>query len=174
MYVRASTCVRMRMRVSVCLRVYACMFCTKRACAVSDCPPNHLLYPYPYPHTHSLCRRLAEEEMQSNIREAERFELPSGDVIETIDPSSEDLQVVQLRIRDNLNTLAKFAELRDPTRSRAEYLKLLRKDLAFVYGYSDFLMGKLMYVYLILFSVFCCLFFCFVRADDGTSWWRRL
>eukprot|EP00038_Savillea_parva_P003792 m.130360 g.130360 ORF g.130360 m.130360 type:complete len:935 (-) comp11281_c0_seq4:391-3195(-) len=88
--------------------------------------------------------RLAEEEMQSNIREAERFELPSGDVIETIDPSSEDLQVVQLRIRDNLNTLAKFSELRDPTRSRAEYLKLLRKDLAFVYGYSDFLMGKLM------------------------------
>lgn len=54
------------------------------------------------------------------------------------------LQVVQLRIRDNLNTLAKFSELRDPTRSRTEYLTLLRKDLAFAYGYSEFLMGKLL------------------------------
>mmetsp|Transcript_4894 Transcript_4894/g.14742 ORF Transcript_4894/g.14742 Transcript_4894/m.14742 type:complete len:913 (+) Transcript_4894:3-2741(+) len=88
--------------------------------------------------------RLAEEEMQSAYKEAERFELPSGDVIEAIDPSSQDLQEVQLRIRDNLNTLAKFGELRDPSRSRAEYMQLLKKDLAFAYGYSDFLMGRLL------------------------------
>jgi ribosomal RNA methyltransferase Nop2 len=60
--------------------------------------------------------RLAEMEMQESMREAERFELPSGDQIEAIEPGSEDLQVVQLRIRDNLNTLAKFSELRDPER----------------------------------------------------------
>ena len=60
--------------------------------------------------------RLAELEMQESMREAERFELPSGDQIEAIEPGSEDLQVVQLRIRDNLNTLAKFSELRDPER----------------------------------------------------------
>ena len=38
-----------------------------------------------------------------------------------------------MRIRDNINTLSKFSELRQEGRSRDEYLTLLKKDLAFVY-----------------------------------------
>eukprot|EP00041_Stephanoeca_diplocostata_P027339 m.750593 g.750593 ORF g.750593 m.750593 type:complete len:346 (+) comp23161_c0_seq4:131-1168(+) len=81
-------------------------------------------------------QRLAEEEMQTNIRDAERFELPSGEEITAIEPGNEDLQNVQMRIRDNLNTLSKFSELRQEGRSRSDYIRLLTKDLAFVYGYE--------------------------------------
>eukprot|EP00039_Didymoeca_costata_P002023 m.57029 g.57029 ORF g.57029 m.57029 type:complete len:727 (+) comp11076_c0_seq2:191-2371(+) len=88
--------------------------------------------------------QLAEEEMQTNIMESEKFELPSAEEIEKIDRASEDLQGIQMRIRDNLNTIARFAELREKGRSRKEYVDLLQKDLAFVYGYSDFMMEKMM------------------------------
>lgn len=38
---------------------------------------------------------------------------------------------------------SKFKELRTEGRSRADYVALLIKDLAFVYGYSEFMMEKL-------------------------------
>lgn len=47
--------------------------------------------------SHSLLlriRKLAEEEMQRDFRDAERLKLPSGEELATIDPSSEDLQVL--------------------------------------------------------------------------------
>jgi len=86
----------------------------------------------------------AAEEMKTNIREAEKFVLPSGQEITKIDRDSEDLQVVQMRIRDNINTLSKFSELRQEGRSREEYLALLKKDLAFVFGYSGYMMDRLL------------------------------
>jgi len=89
-------------------------------------------------------QRMANEEMQTNMQETEKFVLPSGQEIQKIQRDSEDLQVIQLRVRDTMNTLADFKNLRDPTRTRKEYVELLKKDLGFIYGYNDFLMGKLM------------------------------
>jgi ribosomal RNA methyltransferase Nop2 len=51
---------------------------------------------------------LADAEMQLNIENTEKFALPSGEEIEKIQPGSEDLAVVQMRIRENLGTLANF------------------------------------------------------------------
>ena len=54
-------------------------------------------------------RRLGEEELQTNIQATQRFVLPSGQEVEAIGKDSEDLTVVQMRIKDNLNVLRNFA-----------------------------------------------------------------
>ena len=46
--------------------------------------------------------------MQTTIRNAESFELPSADEIETMSYQSQELSAVQIRIRENLNVLARF------------------------------------------------------------------
>ena len=88
--------------------------------------------------------KLADEELKTNIEHAERFVLPSGQEVETMDRTSEDVTLVQIRIRENLNVLANFKKLRDPLRSRAEYTEFLCNDLAHYYGYSPYMMTKLM------------------------------
>ena len=49
--------------------------------------------------------------MQTTIRNAESFELPSADEIETMSYQSQELSAVQIRIRENLNVLARFKVL---------------------------------------------------------------
>ena len=46
-----------------------------------------------------------------------------------------------------LQVLGDFKARRAEGRSRSEYHRLLRKDLAFYYGYNSFLMGKLLELY---------------------------
>jgi hypothetical protein len=70
---------------------------------------------------------LAEEELQTNIAQQDRFDLPTGEEITQIGKKAEDLDTVQMRIKENLNTLANFKERRDPERSRSEYMDLLQK-----------------------------------------------
>lgn len=76
------------------------------------------------PHFSSV---LAEEELQTNIAQQDRFDLPTGEEITQIGKKAEDLDTVQMRIKENLNTLANFKERRDPERSRSEYMDLLQK-----------------------------------------------
>ena len=76
-------------------------------------------------------QRMADAEMQTNIQESEKFVLPSGQEIQKINRDSEDLQVIQLRVRDCMTTLADFKNLRDPARTRKDYMALLKQDLAF-------------------------------------------
>ena len=54
-----------------------------------------------------------------------------------------DLQMLRTRITETVRVLSNFKELRDPTRSRAEYTQAVLKDICAYYGYSPFLAEKL-------------------------------
>ncbi|KAI9193330.1 NOL1/NOP2/sun family-domain-containing protein, partial [Polychytrium aggregatum] len=86
---------------------------------------------------------LAEAELQTNIEQREKFVLPSGQEIEKEGESTDDLGVIQTRIQEILRVLNNFKDLREPGRSRSEYVSQLLKDLAQYYGYNDYLMQKL-------------------------------
>lgn len=85
----------------------------------------------------------AEEREIADHRNSARFVLPSAEEIDKVGQQSEDLTMVQLRIRDNLNTLSNFKELRMEGRPRSEYMRLLHKDLAFYYGYSEYMIERM-------------------------------
>jgi len=83
-------------------------------------------------------RRVREDddaELQTNIQRVNRFTLPSGQEIAQEEILAPDLAMVQQRIKDNLATLANFADLRDPQHSRQDYLDQLERDMASYYGY---------------------------------------
>ncbi|EGD82350.1 hypothetical protein PTSG_03014 [Salpingoeca rosetta] len=88
--------------------------------------------------------RLAEEEMMTNVDKSDKFALPSLDEIESMNNITEDLMVIQMRIKENMNTLQDFKTMRDPARSRSEYTTLLKKDLCTYYGYNECMMQRLM------------------------------
>eukprot|EP00051_Salpingoeca_urceolata_P012647 m.156394 g.156394 ORF g.156394 m.156394 type:complete len:682 (-) comp17560_c1_seq2:33-2078(-) len=89
----------------------------------------------------------AEAELQQSTKEREDFALPSAEEIEKIGSVPEDLGVVQVRIKHTMQVLAHFKEQREPGRARSEYIQLLTKDLAFYYGYSEFMLDKLMEIF---------------------------
>ncbi|CAG9803317.1 unnamed protein product [Chironomus riparius] len=87
--------------------------------------------------------KLAEDELQLNIADKEKFSLDEAlDVDKAL-----NLQDVQQRIKDVVAILMDFSANRDPTRSRAEYVDVLKKDLCTYYSYNDFLMMTLMDVF---------------------------
>jgi len=87
--------------------------------------------------------KLADEELQLNIADKEKLDLDEAlDVDKAL-----NLQDVQQRIKDLTAILMDFSANRDPTRSRAEYLEVLKKDLCTYYSYNDFLMQTLMDVF---------------------------
>lgn len=57
------------------------------------------------------------------------------------------LKDIQQRIRDVIMVLSDFKRLREESRSRSEYIELLRRDLCSYYSYNDFLMEKLMQMF---------------------------
>ncbi|XP_056640754.1 probable 28S rRNA (cytosine(4447)-C(5))-methyltransferase [Diorhabda sublineata] len=87
--------------------------------------------------------KLAEEEMQMNISNQEKFIFPSKDTEDGI----KSLQDVQQRIREIIAVLSDFKTLRDGKHSRSEYMDILKDDLCTYYSYNDFLMEKLMQVF---------------------------
>lgn len=87
--------------------------------------------------------KLAEEEMKLNMSHQEVFTFPEEDDSENI----VSLQDVQQRIRDVIMVLSDFSKLRDPNRSRSDYLELLKKDLCTYYSYNEFLMEKFMQLF---------------------------
>ncbi|KAJ3055410.1 rRNA (cytosine-C5-)-methyltransferase nop2 [Rhizophlyctis rosea] len=90
---------------------------------------------------------LAEAELQTNIAERERFTLPSGQEIERDAQVAEDISLVQTRISEIVRILNNFKELKEPDRSRSEYVDQLIKDLATYYGYNDYLLEKLFHLF---------------------------
>lgn len=83
-------------------------------------------------------------DLQLNVDPEDRFVLPSEQEIEKESAKPMDLQDVHQRIKDNVEVLQDFGTKRDAERTRAEYLTLLRHDLATYYSYGDFLIEKLM------------------------------
>ncbi|KAK3740951.1 hypothetical protein QZH41_017804 [Actinostola sp. cb2023] len=89
-------------------------------------------------------KKLAEKELKTNIAETETFVLPSGQEIEKEANEPPDLTLINQRIRENIAALNNFSKVREPGRSRKEYLDLLLKDLCLYYSYGEFLMEKFM------------------------------
>ncbi|KAG0351983.1 rRNA (cytosine-C5-)-methyltransferase nop2, partial [Gamsiella multidivaricata] len=87
----------------------------------------------------------AEAELQTNIMlESDKYVLP-GDDHEIL--QSTDLQVVQARIQEIIRVLNNFREMREGNRSRNDYISQLLKDLCLYYGYNEYLMEKLFYIF---------------------------
>ncbi|XP_078507682.1 28S rRNA (cytosine(4447)-C(5))-methyltransferase [Lissotriton helveticus] len=83
-------------------------------------------------------------DLQLNVDPEDRFVLPNEQELEKETSKPMDLQDVHQRIKDNVEVLQDFGTKRDAERTRAEYLTLLRHDLATYYSYGDFLIEKLM------------------------------
>lgn len=89
--------------------------------------------------------KLAEDELQLNIGNKEILDLDEAmDVDKVI-----SLQDIQQRIKDVAAVLMDFSANRDPTRSRGEYIEVLKKDLCTYYSYNEFLMEVFMNVFAI-------------------------
>uniref|UniRef100_A0A1E1XGU7 Putative trna and rrna cytosine-c5-methylase nucleolar protein nol1/nop2 n=1 Tax=Amblyomma aureolatum TaxID=187763 RepID=A0A1E1XGU7_9ACAR len=89
-------------------------------------------------------RKLAEEELKTNIAESEIFTLPSGQEIEKEKAEPPDLAIISERIKDITYVLTDFANRREAGRSRSEYLDILKQDLCEYYSYNEYLMQKFM------------------------------
>nr|CAG4641739.1 EOG090X07AW [Eurycercus lamellatus] len=87
---------------------------------------------------------LAEEELQMNIQQAEKYTLPSGEEVEKEMLLPPDLTVLKSRINEVVGVLNDFTKKREEGRSRPEYLEQLRRDLCTYYSYNDFLMDAFM------------------------------
>ncbi|XP_014214256.1 probable 28S rRNA (cytosine(4447)-C(5))-methyltransferase [Copidosoma floridanum] len=88
-------------------------------------------------------KKLEKAEMSESMSHQERFEFPTQEELEN--PVS--LKDVQERIQDVLRVLSDFKKLRQPDRSRTEYVDLLKKDLCTYFSYNEFLMNKLMQMF---------------------------
>jgi ribosomal RNA methyltransferase Nop2 len=87
--------------------------------------------------------KLAEEELQMNISDREKFRLPSRKERE----ETASLQEVQQRIRDVIGVLSDFNKMRDEKHSRSDYLEMLKSDLCTYYSYNEFLMERFMQLF---------------------------
>ncbi len=86
-------------------------------------------------------KQLEEEELQETLAQREVYELPS---LEELDAEPQDLQNIQQRMQEVSRVLCDFKNLRQPGKTRKEYMKVLQRDLITYYGYCEFLMEKLM------------------------------
>ncbi|ORX44011.1 NOL1/NOP2/sun family putative RNA met [Hesseltinella vesiculosa] len=86
---------------------------------------------------------LKDAALQTNIagEDGERFELPDEEANE--DELLGDITKVNHRIKEIVNVLNDFKNLRQPDRSRQDYVDRLLKDICHYYGYSAFLAEKL-------------------------------
>lgn len=89
-------------------------------------------------------KQLEREELQANIAETEIFELPT---VEEVKNEPQNLQAVHQRMQDIVRVLCNFKTLRQPGRSRKEYVALLQHDLVAYYGYCEFLIEKFMQLF---------------------------
>lgn len=87
--------------------------------------------------------KLAEDELQLNIADKEIYDLDEATDVDKI----VNLQDVHQRIKDVSAVLSDFTSNRDPNKSRAEYLEVLKKDLCTYYSYNEFLMETFMQVF---------------------------
>ncbi|CAF0744684.1 unnamed protein product [Didymodactylos carnosus] len=88
-------------------------------------------------------KELSEQELLTNIEQHEKVQFPSGQEVTKDSVPPADLQLLMHRIREVINVLNDFSKKREQTRTRKDYLDLLRQDLCSYYSYNDFLMSKL-------------------------------
>lgn len=86
--------------------------------------------------------KLAEEELQMNIKDQETFKFPTKQEKET-----SSLQTVQRRIHSVVAILSDFSKQRDKKHSRSDYMETLKSDLCTYYSYNEFLMEKFMQLF---------------------------
>ncbi|KAJ2359348.1 rRNA (cytosine-C5-)-methyltransferase nop2 [Coemansia erecta] len=79
--------------------------------------------------------------------EREVFSLPTTEEAAAEADAPLDLQQVQLRIQEVIRVLNNFGALREPTRSRGDYMDQLQRDMCFYYGYNEYLMEKLLQLF---------------------------
>ena len=85
---------------------------------------------------------LAQDALQTNIAAADLpLDDDEGDNKKSM--LAPDLQLLRTRITETIRVLSNFKDLRDPTRSRADYTQAVLKDICAYYSYSDFLAEKL-------------------------------
>ena len=89
----------------------------------------------------AAAKERAEKELKESTTDAEVFELPD---LSDIEAEPQDLQNVHQRIQEVAHVLCSFKKLRQPGRSRKEYMAVLMRDLMAYYGYSEFLIEKFM------------------------------
>jgi 25S rRNA (cytosine2870-C5)-methyltransferase len=85
-----------------------------------------------------------DDAMETNIQDVEVLTLPSGQQIESEKLAIPDLAMVQRRVRDVVRVLDDFKRLREPGRSRNEYIEQLKRDICTYYGYNDFMVDALL------------------------------
>jgi ribosomal RNA methyltransferase Nop2 len=83
----------------------------------------------------------ANLELLQNIENRERLELPSDDQVQ------EDISVVHNRISEIIRVLSNFKDLKDPLKSRSDYVDQLLKDISVYYGYNLFLVEMLFHLF---------------------------
>ncbi|KAJ2735107.1 rRNA (cytosine-C5-)-methyltransferase nop2 [Coemansia sp. BCRC 34962] len=88
-----------------------------------------------------------QDQGQAATSEREIFELPSESQVEAEKEAPLDLAQVQMRIQEIIRVLNNFGDLRDPSRSRNDYMDQLKRDMCFYYGYNEFLMEKLLQLF---------------------------
>ncbi|CAO3650019.1 unnamed protein product [Cunninghamella echinulata] len=86
---------------------------------------------------------LMDATLQTNIadKEGERYVLPDEE--EDEEQLTANISMVNERIKEIINVLNDFKNLRDPKKSRQDYVNRLLKDITLYYGYSEFLAEKL-------------------------------
>ncbi len=92
-------------------------------------------------------KKTAAEEQQElvlNLGDRERFSLPSADEVAREEREGLELQTAQQRIQDVLRVLGNFGQEREKEMSREQYVKQLKRDLAFYYGYNKFLISQIL------------------------------
>merc|ERR1719348_2416272 len=87
-----------------------------------------------------------KELMSLNMKEPEKFVLPSGQEIEK-ESAAPDLQIIQTRIREVIHVLQSFKERRQEGIDRKSYLNRLKKDLCLYYSYNDFMVEKFLQIF---------------------------
>ena len=87
----------------------------------------------------AAAKKRAKQELKESIKGGEIFELPT---LSDIEDEPQDLQNVHQRIQEVVHVLCNFQKLRQPGRSRKEYLIILKKDLMVYYGYCEYLIEK--------------------------------
>ena len=92
----------------------------------------------------AAAKKRAKEELKESIKDAEIFELPT---LSDIEDEPQDLQNIHQRIQEVIHVLCNFQKLRQPDRSRREYLVVLKRDLMTYYGYCEYLIDKFMQLF---------------------------
>jgi ribosomal RNA methyltransferase Nop2 len=82
--------------------------------------------------------KLAEEEMQASAMNKEKFQFPDEEQMQ-----HNNLQDINMRIKEVVGVLSDFAVNRDPDYSRSQYMDLLKRDLCVYYSYNEFMMQTL-------------------------------